>query len=85
MGVWQYGFRPNRSTMNLIFALRMIVEKTIEYNNSMFTAFIDLEKAFDRISMERLWKILSQRRHGIRSKLLRVLKGLYESCDSTIK
>lgn len=76
LGEWQYGFRPNRSTMDLVFSLKMIVEKTIEYDSRMYIAFIDLEKAFDRIPRERLWKTLYQRRYAISSKLLRVLKGL---------
>ena len=28
LGGWQHGFRPSRSTMDLVFALRMIMEKS---------------------------------------------------------
>lgn len=51
---WQYGFRPNRSTMDLAFSLKMSVKKTIEYDGKKSIAFVDLKKPFDRIPTERL-------------------------------
>ena len=45
----QHGFRPNRSTTDLIFTLRQIVEKSWEYNTPINILALDLEKAFDRV------------------------------------
>ena len=47
LGEEQYGYRKNRSTTDLLFALRMTVEKGWEYDRTIHIAFIDLRKAFD--------------------------------------
>ena len=49
LGEWQCGFRPGRGTTDLIFTLKMILEKTWEWNKEKYVAFLDLEKAFDRL------------------------------------
>ena len=49
LGEEQHGFRANRSTTDLIFTLRTIIEKSWEYNRPPYIAFIDLQKAFDRV------------------------------------
>ena len=46
LGNWQYGYRPGRSTNDLTFAMRMLLEKSWEWNMDKFIAFVDLEKAF---------------------------------------
>ena len=33
----------------MIWALRLVIEKHWEYNQPLFIAFLDLEKAFDRV------------------------------------
>jgi hypothetical protein len=52
----QCGFRPNRSTQDLIFALIQISEKTIEYGKEVHLCFLDLVKAFARVPRSELWK-----------------------------
>jgi len=37
------------SRSDLIFSMKMIFEKTWEYNDRTYLAFLDLEKAFDRV------------------------------------
>jgi sorting nexin-29 len=51
------GFRKGRSCIDNIFALNQITEKRREFNLEMHIAFIDLEKAFDRINRrkQKLW------------------------------
>ncbi len=43
----QFGFRKNRGCTDAIFALRHMCERTIEFNQDMYTIFIDQEKAFE--------------------------------------
>jgi hypothetical protein len=52
----QCGFRPNRSTQDLIFALIQISEKTIKYGKEVHLCFLDLVKAFARVPRSELWK-----------------------------
>ena len=45
----QFGFMPRRSTTDAIFCLRMLLEKCTEGQKTVQCAFIDLEKAYDRV------------------------------------
>ena len=56
----QYGFMANRGTTDNVFALREIQEKCREQNKGLFITFVDLTKAFDTVSRNGLWKILSK-------------------------
>ena len=58
----QFGFMPGRGTTDLIFIDRQLLEKCIEKNRNLYFAFIDLEKAFDRVprrivqwSLRKMW------------------------------
>ena len=53
----QCGFRPERSTVDMIFAMRQLQEKCIEQNMPLFSVFIDLTKAFDTVNREALWTV----------------------------
>ena len=54
----QFGFMPGRSTTDAIFCLRMLSEKWTEGQKAVHCAFIDLEKAYDRVPREELWECL---------------------------
>ena len=56
----QCGFRPNRSTTDMIVSVRQVQEKCIEQNVDLIAVFIDLTNAFDTINREALWVILSK-------------------------
>ena len=49
----QSGFRANRSTLDMIFAARQVMEKSREQHRDLFVAFIDLSKAFDSVDTDR--------------------------------
>jgi len=42
----QQEFRFNRSTVDAIFILRQMIEKSIEFNKPLFVCFVDLTKTF---------------------------------------
>ena len=52
----QCGFRPGRSTMDQIVTLKQIFEKSWEYGKDLFACFVDLEKAYDRVPLDKFWK-----------------------------
>ena len=54
----QCGFRPGRSTTDMVFAVRQVQEKCIEQQMDFYAVFIDLTKAFDTVNREALWIIL---------------------------
>ena len=67
----QFGFRKNKGCSEAIFILRQLQEKHIEWNKPLYMAFIDQEKAFDRVVRAELWKCLAER--AIFGELLRAV------------
>ena len=54
----QCSFRPGRSTTDQVFTLTQIFEKSWEYGKDLFACFVDLEKAYDLVPWDKLWKVL---------------------------
>ena len=50
----QWGFRANRSTKDMAFALRQLQEKCREQNMGFYATFANLTKAFDTVSRKGL-------------------------------
>ena len=57
----QYGFRKGKGTTNAIFALRLIIERSVEMQKTVLLCFVDYEKAFDTVKHEELVKILESK------------------------
>ena len=76
------GFRANRSTTDMIFVLRQIAEKFIEYDRKVYCNFIDYTKAFDTIWREFLWDAMKH--FGFNEKLINQIKALYSKNQSAI-
>ena len=79
----QCGFRPGRSTMEQIFALQQIFEKSWEYAKEVNARFVDLVKAYDRILRDKLWAVLLQ--YGIDGQLLTAIKSLYMQFEVCVR
>ena len=56
----QCGFRAGRSTIDMVFSLRQLQEKSREQQMPPYIAFIDLKKAFDLVSRDGLFQVLHQ-------------------------
>ena len=77
----QFRFMPGRSATDAIFCLRMLMEKWRKGQKAVHCVFIDLEKAYDRIPREEMWKCL---RLAETSKChVRVIKDLYDGATTT--
>ena len=55
MDKMQFGFCPGRGTTDAIFILRQLQEKYLAKHTELYIAFVDLEKAFDRVPRKVLW------------------------------
>ena len=79
----QGGFRTGRGCKNQILVVKQIVENTIEKNKKTYMAFVDLEKAYNNVSREKLWVVLDK--YGIKGKLLRAIQALYVGSKACVK
>ena len=71
----QAGFRKNRSCVDQIATLRIIIEQSLEWNSPLYVNFVDYEKAFDSVDRETTWKLL--RHHGVPAKIVNIIKNSY--------
>ena len=79
----QCGFRPGRSTTDQIFTLKQIFEKSWEYGKDIYACFVDLEKAYDRVPRDKLWKVLQE--YDIDGQLLLAIKSLYRQPEFCVR
>ena len=56
----QCGFCPERGTTDQQFTLCQVFEKAWEFAKSVYTAFIDLEKTYDRVPRDLLRSVLKE-------------------------
>ncbi|XP_076038003.1 uncharacterized protein LOC143023369 [Oratosquilla oratoria] len=84
-GEWQHGFRPQRSTVDIIFTLKMVLEKNREWNIDKFAIFIDMEKAFDKVPREEIWRALEHQEYDVPANLKRAIKSIYRKCENKVK
>ena len=79
----QAGYRVGRGCRDQIFVMRQLAEKTIEKDGKMYAAFIDQEKAYDKVWREDMWRTLAT--HGVSGRLLRAVKALYENSKARVR
>ena len=79
----QFGFMPGRSTTDAILCLRMLLEKCPEGQKALHCAFIDLEKAYDRVSRVERWKCL--RLAETSECYIRIIKDMYNGATTTVR
>ena len=84
----QLGFMPGKSTTDSTFCLRMLLENWNEGQKAVHCAFIDLEKAYDRVPRKELWEWL--RLAETSECYIRIIKDIYdfdncETATTTVK
>jgi len=78
----QCGFRAGRGTVDMIFGLRQVQEKSREHNKDLFMVFVDLTKAFDTVSRPTLWEVLSKL--GVPSDMLKVICSFHDGMEAFV-
>ena len=79
----QFGVQPQTGTAEAIFCLSSLINLTLSNKKRLYCCFIDFKKAFDSIDRIKLWKKLSM--YGIRGKLLRIIRVMYQSMKFRVK
>ena len=79
----QCGFRPMRSTTDMIFSVRQLQEMCREQHQPLYMAFIDLTKAFDLVSRDGLFKLLPK--IGCPPSLLSMIRSFHEGMQGIVQ
>ena len=79
----QFGFVPGRGTTDAIFVVRQLQEKYLAANKRLYMAFVDLEKAFDRVPRKVIWWAL--RKLGVDEWIVRLVQGMYSNARRRVR
>ena len=79
----QCGFMSGRGTTDAIFIVRQLQEKHLAANKPLYMAFVDLEKAFDRVPQDVIW--WAMRKLGIDEWLVRLVQSMYKDVRSRVR
>ena len=83
LGNEQTGFRNGYSTLDNLFTLYGMVDILLFRKKRLHCAFLDLEKAFDKINRTFLWEKMIAL--GIKGKLINVIHNLYSEAKSSVE
>ena len=79
----QFGFRPGRGTTDAMYIVRQVQERFLANKKELWIAFVDLEKAFDRVPREVVW--WSLRKVGVDEWLINMIKAMYVGTTTAVK
>ena len=80
----QFGFVPGRGTTDAIFLLRQLQEKYLGKRKTLYSAFVDLEKAFDRVPLKVVW--WAMRKLSVDEwQLVKIVQSMYTNARSRFR
>ena len=79
----QCGFRPNRSTTDMMFVVRRLQEIGRKAGVSLFMCFIDLQKAYDTVDRTLLWQVLT--RIGVPPQMIAVIQQFHDGMRACVR
>ena len=79
----QFGFMPGRSTIDAIFILKQTIEQYREGQKDICVTFIDLEKAYDRVPREEIWRTMSE--GMVPEQYVKLVHDMYTGCRTKVR
>ena len=79
----QSGFRPNRSTTDMIFVICRLQELARRKRIPLYVCFMDLTKAYDSVDRTLLWTILA--RFGVPQKMNSVIRQFIDGIRACVR
>ena len=78
----QFDFVSGKGTTDAIFVVRQLQEKYLAANKRLYMAFVDLEKAFDRVPRKVIWWAL--RKLDVDEWIVHLVQGMYSKRRSRV-
>ena len=82
-GEEQCGFRSGRGCVDQVFVMKQMSEKFVDKSKCLYVAFLDLEKAYDRVDRDAMGRVLGM--YGINGQLLKAVQSLYEKSEACVR
>ena len=79
----QCGFRPDRSTTDMMFVVRRLQEVGRKAGVSLHMCFINLQKAYDTVDRTLLWQILT--RIGVPPQMIAVIRQCHDGMRACVR
>jgi len=79
----QFGFTLGKGTTDAVFIVRQMQEKYLAKKKEQWMAFVDLEKAFDRVPREVVWWAL--RKVGVEEWIVKVIQSVYVGVTTAVR
>ena len=79
----QCGFRPDRSTTDMMFVVRRLQEVGRKARASLYMYFIDLQKAYDTVDRTLLWQVLT--RIGVPPQVIAVIRQFHDGMRACVR
>ena len=79
----QCGFRPGRSTTDMMYIMRRLQEHGRLGYTPLFMCFIDLQKAYDSVDCSHLWAILA--RFGVPPRIISIIRQFHDGMRACIR
>ncbi|XP_066982806.1 uncharacterized protein [Macrobrachium rosenbergii] len=82
VGEEQFGFMPGGGTTDAVFALQQMLEKHQEKQNGLHLKFTDLEKAYNSVLCQEVWRCMGVK--GTSEKYVRLVQEMYEGAKTQV-
>ena len=79
----QCGFRPQRSTVDMMIVVRRLQELARKKDTPLYLCFIDLTEAYDSVHRTLLWDVLA--RFGVPPRMLAVIREFHDGMQACVR
>ena len=79
----QSGFRPNRSTTDMMFVIRWLQKLARKKRFPLYVYFIDLTKAYDSVDRTLLWTVLA--RFGVPQNMISAIRQFHDGMQARVR